>query len=330
MRKSDIWAVIPVAGSGSRLRPHTHTRPKPLLYVAGQPILGHILDRLTELGIRRMVLVVGYMGEQIVEYVKQRATFEVVESVKQKDLLGLGHAIGLTEPIVGENPMLMVYGDTIFQADLMPVLACEADCMLGVKRVEDPCRFGVVVEEDGEVTRLIEKPEVFVSDQAIVGVNFVRASGMLFRCLEQLMQEDRRNRGEFQLTDALQLMIGQGARLVTFPVEEWFDCGTQEALLWTNRHLLERAPGPTHAEDTVVIRPVYIDPTALVKRSIVGPYVSVGAGAKIDSVIAKNSIIGSEVVVENMLIENTLIGFQAVVKGRTNRLNVGDMSEIIQ
>jgi glucose-1-phosphate thymidylyltransferase len=323
-----IWAVIPVAGSGTRLRPHTYTRPKPLFNVAGQPIIGHILDQLVSLGIRRIVLVVGNMGEDIVEYVQQRGDFVAVVRVEQKELLGLGHAISLVRSVVHDDPMLVVYGDTIFQADLQPVVNSIAEGILGVKQVDDPHRFGVVVEKNGRVTRLVEKPEEFVSDRAIVGVNFVRNSGWLFECLNQLMAEERRTRGEFQLTDALQLMVEQGAHLTTFPVEQWFDCGNQEALLVTNRHLLEGAPVPNHIQDTAIIPPVYIDPTAKVRRSVIGPYVSIGAGAQVDSVIARNMIIGAQAVVDNILLEDTLIGFQAVVKGRASRLNVGDLSEI--
>ena len=326
---SEFWAVVPVAGFGSRLRPHTHTRPKPLLHVAGQPIIGHILDQLVPLGLERIVLIVGYMGDLIVDYVRQRRDFAAVEYVEQKELLGLGHAISLTRPTVGDQPMLVVYGDTIFQADLRPVLQAGTEAMLGVKKVEDPNRFGVVVECDGRVIRLVEKPEEFVSDQAIVGVNAIVDSALLFDCLEHLMERDMRTRGEFQLTDALQLMVERGAHLGTFPVEHWFDCGTQEALLDTNRHLLETMPQPSHAEATVIVPPVHIDPSARVSDSVLGPYVSIGSETRVQGAIVRNTIIGEQAVVKNVLLEDSLIGFQAVVEGRTSRLNVGDLSQII-
>lgn len=323
-----LWAVVPVAGVGTRLRPHTHTRPKPLLHVAGQPIIGHILDQLVPLGVRRVVLVVGYMGDRIVEYVRQRGGFSAVAHVEQKELLGLGHAISLTRPVVQDDPVLMVYGDTIFQADLQTVLASPADGMLGVRKVEDPRRFGVVVEEQGRVVRLVEKPERFVSDLAIIGVNLIADSARMFGCLDSLIARDFRTRGEYQLTDALQLMVEQGAWLGTFPVDAWFDCGTQEALLITNQHLLRDAPLPAHAQDTVVIPPVHIDPSARVERSVLGPHVSIGAGALVCDAVVRNTIVGEQAVVENILIEDSLIGFQAVVRGQASRLNVGDMSEI--
>ncbi len=324
----NIWAVIPVAGFGTRLRPHTHTRPKPLLHVAGQPIIGHILDQLVPLGVKRVVLVIGYMGELIVDYVQARSDFERVEWVEQKELLGLGHAIALTQPVVGADPMLMVYGDTIFRADLAQELSAKGDGLLGVKKVEDPRRFGVVVTEGEKVVKLVEKPEQFVSDQAIVGVNMIRESAQLFACLDDLIKRDVRLRGEFQLTDALQLMVEQGANLGTFPVGGWFDCGTQEAMLETNRDLLRDAPVPTHCMNTVIVPPVHIDPTAEVIDSVVGPYVSIGAGASVQHTIVRNAIIGEEAEVEAALIEDSLIGFQAVLQGRWNHLNIGDMSEI--
>ena len=325
--RSNVWAVVPAAGFGTRLRPHTHTRPKALVQVAGQPIIGHIIDQLELHEVRRIVLVVGYMGEPIVEYVQSRGCFSRVESVTQEELLGLGHAIYLTRPVVGADPMLTVYGDTVFRANLGSVLRASADGMVGIKTVDDPSRFGVVVEEGGRVRQLLEKPAQFVSDRAIVGVNLVRASDLLFSCLEELISGGVRTRGEFQLTDALQGMVDRGAVLGTFPVSEWFDCGTQEALLETNRHLLEGAVS-TCAADSVMVPPVHIDPSASVAQSVVGPYVSIGAGAEVKRSIVRNSIIGEEAVVENAMLEDSLIGFQAAVRGRSSRLNVGDLSEI--
>ena len=328
MDLSKWWAVVPVAGFGRRLRPHTYARPKPLLVVAGKPILGHILDQLVDVGVQRIVLVIGYMGDRITEYVDERGDFEVVESVYQRETLGLGHAVSLTRPVVGEDPMLIVYGDTVFQTDLRPALSDLPDAALGVKQVTDPSRFGVVVMEDGRVKRVVEKPAEFVSDQAIVGVNLVASSGHLFACLNTIMEGDQRTKGEFQLTDALQLMVEGGSHLTTFPVEEWYDCGTLEALLETNRHLLAGAALPQHATDTVIVPPVYIDPSASVRRSVIGPDVSIGEGARIDGVIARNAIIGAEAVVERILVEDSVIGYNAIVNGRPNRLNVGDFSEM--
>lgn len=325
---SDVWAVIPVAGFGARLRPHTHTRPKPLLHVAGQPIIGHILDQLAPLGIEKVVLVVGYLGDRIVDYVRDRGDFRHVEFVEQKEMLGLGHAIWLTRDVVGDDPQLMVYGDTIFQADLRSVLDYTGAGCLGVKRVDDPSRFGVVVREGERVTGLVEKPESFVSDLAIVGVNLIRDSRRLYACLGRLIRENRRTRNEFQVTDAFQAMIEEGADMATFDVPDWFDCGTREALLVTNRILLEGREAPVVSEDVVVIPPVHIDASARVSQCVIGPHVSIGAGANVRQSIVRNSIVGEEAVVENIVLEDSLIGFQAAVNGRPSHLNVGDLSQI--
>lgn len=326
--RSRLWAVVPVAGVGARLRPHTHTRPKPLLHVAGKPVIGHILDQLVPLGVERIALVVGYMGERIVDYVQRRGDFRQVEYVEQKEMLGLGHAIWLTASVVGGDPLLMVYGDTIFRADLEDVLDRPGDGQVGVQRVDDPRRFGVVVVRDGRVTGLVEKPEQFVSDQAIVGVNFVRNSAALYGCLDGLIREGARTRGEFQVTDAFQRMVDGGACLGTFAVEGWYDCGTLEAMLVTNRALLADAPAPPVGDDVVVVPPVHVDPTARVSQSVIGPHTSVGAGARVHQAVVRNSIVGEEAVVENIVLEDSLIGFQAVVKGRSSHLNVGDLSQI--
>jgi len=323
-----LWAVVPVAGFGARLRPHTHTRPKPLLHVAGKPIIGHILDQLVPLGIERIVLVVGFLGDRIVDYVTNRGDFRQVEYVEQKDMLGLGHAIWLTRDVVGDDPQLMVYGDTIFKADLAEVLQRPGDGFLGVKHVDDPSRFGVVLQEQGKVTGLVEKPETFVSDLAIVGVNYIRDSRRLFACLGSLIRGEQRTRNEFQVTDAFQAMVDEGAEMGTFSVADWFDCGTREALLLTNRLMLEGRSTPDVGSDVVVIPPAHIDPTARVSHSVIGPHTSIGAGACVRQAVVRNSIVGEEAVVENIVLEDSIIGFQAVVTGRPSHLNVGDLSQI--
>ena len=322
------WALVPVAGEGTRLRPHTHTRPKPLLQVAGQPIIGHIIEQLALAGIDRIVLVVGYMGDRIVDYVRSRGIFSRVEFVEQEEMLGLGHAVSLCRPVIGDDPALIVYGDTIFQAELSGLFSRRHSGSLGVKRVEDPRRFGVVVEEGDKVVRLLEKPQDFVSDRAIVGVNLIEDTPLLFACLRQLIEGNVRTRNEFQLTDALQLMVENGADLRTFPVEKWFDCGTQDAMLETNRHLLVRNSMSPEGYEGVIIPPVHIDPTAKVEGSVVGPYVSVGANAEVRGAIVRDAIVGEEAVVADIVLEHSLIGFQAAVRGRPSQLNVGDLSQI--
>lgn len=322
-------AILPVAGIGSRLRPHTHTTPKALVHVAGKPILGHILDTLIPVGVDEVVLVVGHLGSKIVEYVRE--TYDLrLHVVVQEEPKGLGHAIYVArEAVEVPEPVLIVLGDTVFQADLKAPLA-KGTSALGVFRVDDPRRFGVVEVEQGRIVRLVEKPADPPSDLAIVGVYYLRDSGRLFRALEQVVASGVRTRGEIQLTDALQVMVDEGEEIVPFPIEEWLDCGSPESLLETNRRLLEQRAGEPlpAAGDAILIPPVYIDPSAKVTQSIIGPYVSVAAGAVVSRSVVRGSIINQEALVENILLSDSIIGERAVVTGNYTRLNVGDSSEM--
>ncbi|MFH1006499.1 MAG: sugar phosphate nucleotidyltransferase [Candidatus Latescibacterota bacterium] len=321
-------AVIPVAGMGTRLRPQTYTVPKALLHVAGKPIIGHILDKVAALGIEDVVLVVGEMGDRIVRYVKEAHCFRSVEAVEQEERKGLGHAIGLTESLVGGEPILIIYGDTIFEGDLPNGISDLVDGMIGVKQVADPARFGVVKLEGKRIVDLVEKPEQFVSDLAIVGVNYIRNTPLLFECLGELLAENIRTRGEYQLTDAFRKMVDKGAVLEVFSVAGWFDCGKPETLLATNRYLLRKESKPSAIVGSTILPPVFIAPSATIIGSIVGPYVSVAEGARVEWSIVKDSIIGAEAVVQHGLLEGSLIGNKALVRGAPQRLNVGDSSEI--
>lgn len=321
-------AVIPVAGAGTRLRPHTHTIPKALLHVAGKPIIGHILDEVAVLGIEEIVLVVGVMGDQILRYVNEAYCFRSVEIVEQEDRKGLGHAIGLTKKLVGGEPILIIYGDTIFEGDLSDAIGDSVDGKIGVKQVPDPARFGVVELEGDRITNLVEKPEQFVSDLAIVGVNYIRNTPLLFECLDELLTEKIRTQGEYQITDAFRKMVEKGATLEVFFLEDWFDCGKPETLLATNRYLLEKQSAPLEIAGSTILPPVFIAPSAAIIGSIVGPYVSVAEGARVEWSIVKDAIIGEEAVVQHGLLEGSLIGNRALVRGAPQRLNVGDSSEI--
>ncbi len=325
---SDGWAVIPAAGVGTRLRPHTHTTPKPLLHVAGKPILGYILDEVVQLGIRRVALVVGYMGDQIVSFVREQYDFCEIVPVVQREPQGLGQAVSLTREWVEGHPALIIYGDTVFETDLTEATSLAADGAIGVHRVKDPGRFGVVVTENGRIVRLVEKPDDFVSDLAIVGINFINDSAALYRSLDTLISRDLRTRGEYQLTDALNLMVEAGASLQTFPVQGWFDCGAPDSLLETNRHLLGRQPELQTREGAILIPPVYISPSATVKNSVIGPYVSVGDEATVTDALVRDAIIGEGARVKGCFLEQSLVGANALVESGPRRLNVGDSSEV--
>lgn len=323
-----LTAIVPVAGVGTRLRPHTHTTPKALLYVAGRPILAHILDDLLALGVRHVVIVTGHMGERIRDYVDARyanagLSFSYVE---QKEPQGLGHAIHLAAPQARNGPILILLGDTIFRADFSKLVS--GPSAIGVKAVEDPRRFGVVEVEGGRVKRLVEKPDVPPSHLAIVGVYFLSDGGPLFDALDELVRRDLRTRGEYQLTDALQLVIDHGHELRTFPVEGWYDCGKTETLLETNRQLLELSGGAPTVPGSVVLPPVAIEPGAEIVNSVIGPHVSIATGAQVKNCVVRNSIINPNARVEDILLEESLVGENSVAQGVFQSLNVGDSSEV--
>jgi glucose-1-phosphate thymidylyltransferase len=297
-----------------------------LLNVAGKPILGHILDSLLAENITDATIVIGYMGDMIRQFVEQNYSLNV-EFVQQDQPLGLGHSIWCARDTFDTEPVFIILGDTIFDVNLAPVLASE-NSMLGVKYVEDPRRFGVVESSDGVVTRLIEKPENPTSHMAIVGLYHIRNSALLKSTLNELVTYDIRTRGEYQLTDALQMMIDRGETFGTFPVEGWYDCGKPETMLETNRHLLGKQSAIPSVDGSVIIPPVFIGRSAVVERSVIGPYATVAEGATVKDAHIRNSIVSNGATVTGTLMEDSIVGNNAVVRGRFKRLNVGDSSEI--
>lgn len=320
-------AIIPVAGIGSRLKPHTHSLPKVLLNVGGKPILGHIIEKILEEGITKATFITGYLGDLIQKYVKETYKDLDASFVEQKSLEGLGHAIYTAVPTFDDEDIFIILGDTIFDVDLKPIFSLKKSS-IGVKHVDDPRRFGVAITENGKITKLVEKPAEPISHLAIVGLYYIKNAGLLQSCLDQLIKEDIRTKGEIQLTDALQLMIERGEEMTTFPVEGWYDCGKPETLLSTNKYLLDTQKYDTLHENVVINKPVFIAPDAKISNSVIGPYATISAGATINDSIIRNSIIGEEAIVERCLLEKSIIGNKAAIRGTTKKLNTGDSSEI--
>lgn len=322
--------IIPVAGVGTRLRPHTHTVPKALIPVAGKPVIAHILDKLVKFDVTDLILVVGYLGDKIVKYVEDHYKFNV-EFVEQKRRLGLGHAIHLAQTHVNnEEPLLIILGDTLFDANLKPVIQSDYN-EIGVKHVTNPERFGIVnMNERGFIENFVEKPDVFLGDLAVVGVYYIKSPSTLFDALQYVTENDIRTKGEYQLTDALNQMLIQGVKMKTFEVDAWYDCGKPETLLDTNRRLLQkqkkrRLPKIPNA---ILIPPVSIGKNVKIENSIVGPHVTVAADSMIRKSIVEDTIIASNAVVQNICLKNSIIGEFAHVFGRSKKLNVGDSSEV--
>ncbi len=319
-------AIIPVAGYGSRLRPHTFTVPKVLLNVAGKPIIGHILDKIIQDGFDHATLIVGHLGDKVRDYVTNNYSIKA-DFIEQPEPKGLAHAIYLARESFSDEPLLIILGDTIFDVNLRPVVR-SATSSIGVKSVEDPRRFGVVHLRDGLVEALVEKPEQPRSNLAIVGLYWIRNPRLLETCIKELFDMKRTTKGEYQLTDALQIMLERGEPISTFQVEGWLDCGKPETLLATNRYLLERMKPPPPRPHAVLVPPVYVSPDAKIRNSVVGPYATIAKGAVVTDSIVRDSIISEDAEVTQSLLEKSIVGMNTVVRGSFKRINIGDSSEI--
>ncbi len=318
--------IIPAAGVGTRLRPHTHTIPKALLHVAGKPILAYILDSVARLSPEEVIIVTGFLGDKIQEYVSKHYDLNV-RYVEQEKLMGLGHAVYTALNGIDGGPTLIMLGDTIVETDIEAFVS-SGENVLGLTPVDDPQRFGIAEVEHGRVIELVEKPAEPKSNLAIIGLYYLSDGAVLKEHIDRLITGNRRTKGEYQLTDALQSMIDAGVGFDAFSVDGWFDCGKKETLIATNRHLLENLPQPAPIEGSVIIPPTFVAPTALIESSIIGPYVSVSDKAIIKKSIIQNSIIDYGARVESALLNDSLIGHKAIVSGDFRALNVGDSSEI--
>ncbi len=318
-------AIIPVAGVGSRLRPHTLSNPKVLLNVAGKPIIGHIMDKLIASGIDEAIVIVGYMGDMIEKWLLKHYTIKFT-FVTQKELLGLAHAIWMCKPYVTENePLFIILGDTIFDVNLDAVLKSPFST-LGVKEVDDPRRFGVAVTRNETIQKLVEKPDTPVSNLAIVGLYFLKQAGSLFSSIDYLIDNDIKTKGEYQLTDALQLMIERGETFTT--VHGWYDCGKSETLLSTNEILLKDNSSTKQYPGSIINNPVFIADSARLENAIIGPNTTIGEHAVITNAIIKDSIIGNDSLVEHIILEQSIVGNNASITGTARKINIGDYSEI--
>lgn len=324
-------AIIPVAGIGSRLRPHTHTQPKALVPVAGKPILGHIIDSITEVGITEFVFVIGYLGDKIQSYVTETYPQLNKSFVVQAQKEGIGHAIWTAKELINEqDEVIIVLGDTIFDVNLKEVISLPYSAV-GLKKVEDPRNFGVVeMDEEGYITKLVEKPNIPKSNMAMVGIYKIKEAKALMNALNHLIENDARTHNEFQLTDALMHMVNEGIKIKSFKVDEWYDCGKKEILLATNAMLLSRMKNidTPQFQNTIIIQPVSIPASCRIQNSIIGPNVSIGENTYVDHSILKNSIIGSYSQLEDVVLRDSLVGSDASLKGLTQSLNLGDSTEI--
>jgi glucose-1-phosphate thymidylyltransferase len=324
-------AIIPVAGAGTKLRPHSYSQPKALIPLAGKTVLSIIIDQLKSAGINEFVFIVGYLGDKIQDYVKAKYPDLKAHYVHQVDRQGIGHAIRMTRSIVNQDEVFVVLGDTICEYDIKEVVESPFS-MIGVRKVDDPREFGVAeIEEDGFINHVVEKPQIPKSNMALVGVYKIKESEQMFQCLETNIRQGLRSHGEYSLTDALDCMIKVGAKFKSFKVENWFDCGRKETMLESNATLLKKFAVKTDAgqfENTVIIQPVSIATGCTIKNSIIGPNVSIGENTTIDYSIVKNSIIGSFSNLFDIVLNDSVIGSDTNLRGETRSLNIGDNTSI--
>lgn len=329
--------VIPAAGAGKRLFPHTFTKPKPMVYIAGKPIIGHILDRMKDLEPEEVILVVGYKKEQIMSYIDRNysGTFNI-KYVNQDEQLGLAHSVYTARNELGDSEIMIALGDMIFKAgysDFYRQYMKNGDCSasIGVREVDDPTKYGIVELEGKCIKRLEEKPLNPESNLGIAGVYFIKETQVLLSIIGEMIDKNLRNRGEFQLTDALQEMVNRNLKLKTFQVSSWYDCGHSESLLETNRVLLDEKKDIDHIhsiKDSVIIQPVAIGDNVTILNSVIGPHASVASDSYIDNSIVSNSVIGSRSHISKVNLHDSIVGDDTNVLGKHNSLNIGDASSI--
>jgi glucose-1-phosphate thymidylyltransferase len=322
--------IIPLAGKGTRLRPHTHITPKPMLKVAGKPVMQYILEDLRRLGnVEQIVYITGHLKEKVEEYT--RKTFADIPAVfiEQQVQDGTAGAVALARDYV-DQPVLIIFVDTIFDADLSVINRSDADGIIWVKTVEDYQRFGVVVtDSDGNMTKIVEKPKTPVSKRANIGLYYIRNWKLLYEGIAHVLSQPK-NQGEYFLTDAFQYMIDKGARIQVIDVEGWYDAGKIDTLLDTNRVMLEkgRARVPAGIDRSQVIEPVYIEDGVTIANSKVGPNVSLGAGTITEHSTVRDTIAGSGCRIVRSKLTNSLIGDDVLVAGVEGEVTLGDHSEV--
>ncbi|MBK6623065.1 MAG: NTP transferase domain-containing protein [Saprospirales bacterium] len=326
-------AIIPVAGAGKNLRPLTYTQPKPLIPVAGKPIICYIIDQLTSLGVQDFVFIIGYLGEKIRDFVEQTYPDIHKTFVTQDHREGSGHAIWTArESFRDSNQIIIFFGDTILDVDFNRIIKSESSCV-AVQKVKNPRDFGLVeFHPDGFVKRFVEKPSIPLSDMALVGVYKIADPSALIEGLDYNIRNNIRTDGEFPLTDGLMRMLERGIPFSTVKVDNWFDCGRKEILLETNALLLEREGYASSVipefVNTIVIPPVSIGEQCQIKNSIIGPHVTIGNHAVIESAIVKNSIIGNYASIREAVLQASVIGNDTAITGLRQSLNIGDNTEI--
>jgi glucose-1-phosphate thymidylyltransferase len=324
--------ILPVAGKGTRLRPHTHTKAKSLVHVAGKTVLEHIVERLQPLEVEEYIFITDENGQQIIDFMALKFPQYNCSYYLQQERLGPAHAVALAAPSVQPgDDLLVVFNDTIFVTDLtrIPQLCEQADGLIYSKEVEDYQRFGVNVVENGYIVDMVEKPDTPVSRLAQVGLYYLKDGSAFIKAIKDTIAAGETVKGEYYLPTVFMRMIAGGSRFMAPEIDAWLDCGKPETLLETNRYLLRGQHSVQgDCEGSVLIEPVTIEEGAVVRHSIIGPNVSIAAGSRIDRCIISDSIINADNQVDSLILTESLLGDAVKLVGRPRRMNIGDHSHI--
>jgi glucose-1-phosphate thymidylyltransferase len=315
--------VIPLAGLGKRMRPHTHSKAKPMVRLAGRPILGHLLEWVDGDHVDEIILIISPHQTDVEGYART-ATRKPIRIVVQDEPRGQADAIARTAPFVDE-PVLIVFSDTLADVTFDHLASTDADGLIYVKEIADPSRMGVIVVENDRITDMIEKPAVPVSKLATIGMYYFKPSAGLYDAIDRVMAQPPKLQGEYFLADAIKLMIEDGRLLRPHIARAWEDTGTPDATLHAHRWLLERSGG--HAaprEGVTIVPPVYIADDAQVSQSVIGPHVTVESGCHVERSVLRDTILDRGVTVTNQILERTLLGERAALVGTPLSVNLGD------
>ncbi len=323
-----MQVIIPLAGKGTRLRPHTHLIPKPMLKVAGRPVMDWVMDTLQGLDVTELIYITGHLKEQVEAYARARYPYPS-RFIEQKVQDGTAGAINLARPFVKE-PVLIVFVDTVFEADLSLITRTQADGIIWAKEVEDYQRFGVVVTDaEGYMTKIVEKPSEPISRLANIGLYYIRDTAALWRGVDHVLGSPA-NKGEFYLTDAFQHMIEHGRKILTAEVGGWYDCGKLDTLLETNEVLLNKGHARRREFPGVTIHdPVLIQDGVVIEQSEIGPNVTLEAGTRVRNARLSHTIVGQKSVIADSLLHHSMVGDRVTVKGFKGSTTLGDDSEVV-
>jgi glucose-1-phosphate thymidylyltransferase len=314
---------------GSRLRPQTWSKPKPLVSVAGKPMFEHVMDRLLPLEPEKLVFITGYLGDQIEAWA--RATYPNIELafVEQPEMLGQTDAIIRVRDI-SRGEALILFPDALFEADFADLPDVDADGVIFTKVVDDPSQLGVtLLNDEGYITQLIEKPSEPLSNQATVGIYYFRHIPDLYDAIDEQIARGIKTKNEYFIADALQIMIDRGKRFVTSNIDTWEDCGNADALLQTNRYLLgHNPPSPAQRPGSVILHPSFVDSTARIENAIIGPNASIGPRATVVDAVVRDSVVEEGASIAGVVLEHSVIGRNAIVEGTPAQLNVGDTTRM--